>query len=201
MPSIAMLDILIVLLIVAGTLNGLRIGAVRQLASLIILYISMILSTRFYRLLLPYVNRLLEGASSVIVEAVVFAVVLLLLFILLSILILGMVMTQRRRRRGRGYNWRVREDTTAQSLASALNHLGGIAVGFVTIGLWIGIGLLVYRFLLGSSWIEWEAHRQRLARDYEASILVRVFMNFLPYVLRTVEPWLPGGLPVMFQLG
>jgi len=200
MQGITMLDVLIVLLIVAGTLNGLRIGAARQLVSLVIFYISMILTTRFYRLLLPYVNELLVGAPSAIVEAVLFVVVLLLLYLLLSILILGLAVTQRRRR-GRGYDWRRAEHTAGQSLASTLDHLGGIAIGFLTVGLWIGIGLLVYGFLLGSSWVEWEAHRHRLLQDYQAAILVPVFQNFLPYVLKTIEPWLPQGLPMMFQLG
>ena len=199
MQGIAMLDVLIVLLVVAGTLNGLRIGALRQLVSLVIFYVSMILGTRFYRLLLPYVNEILVGAPSAIVEAVVFVVVLLLLYLLLSILILGMTLTQRRRR-GRGYDWRRAEHTAGQSLASTLDHLGGIAVGFLAVGLWLGIGLLVYGFLLGSSWVEWEAYRHRLLRDYQMSVLLPVFRNFLPYVLKMVEPWLPQGLPVMFQL-
>lgn len=91
-------------------------------------------------------------------------------------------------------------DTTGQSLVSTLDHLGGIAVGFVTVCLWIGIGLLIYNFMINSPWVEWETHRRRLLRDYQVSALVPVFRVFLPYALRALEPWLPGGLPAMFQL-
>lgn len=68
MPGIAVLDVFIVIAIAGGSLNGLRIGAGRQLISLLIFYMSMVLTTRFYRLLLPYVNQLLSGAPTAIVE-------------------------------------------------------------------------------------------------------------------------------------
>lgn len=200
MPSIAVLDVFIVLAIAGGSLNGLRIGAGRQVISLIILYMSTVLTTRFYRLLLPYIKRLLSDAPAAIVESVVFLVILLLVFGLLSLLILGFALGQQKERRGTGYNWKRPMDTTGQSLAGTLNHLGGIAVGFVTVCVWIGIGLLIYNFIINSAWAEWENYRRRLLQDYQVSTLVPVFRVFLPYVLRTIEPWLPGGLPAMFQV-
>jgi hypothetical protein len=200
MSGIAMLDVFIVLAIAGGSLNGLRIGAGRQLISLLILYMSTILTTRFYRLLLPYANRLLSNAPAAIVESVLFMVILLLVFGILSVLILDFAMGQQKERRRTGYNWRRPLDTTGQSLVSTLNHLAGIAVGFVSVCVWISIGLLVYNFLINSPWADWEVHRRRLLGDYQLSSLVPVFRVFLPYVLRTIEPWLPGGLPAMFQL-
>ena len=200
MPGIAVLDVFIVIAIAGGSLNGLRIGAGRQLISLLIFYMSMVLTTRFYRLLLPYVNQLLSGAPTAIVESLLFTIILLLVFAILSLLILGFAMGQQKERRGTGYNWKRPMDTTGQSLVSTLDHLGGIAVGFVTVCVWIGIGLLIYNFLVNSAWADWESQRRVLLKDYHTSALVPVFRIFLPYVLRTIEPWLPGGLPVMFQL-
>jgi len=188
MPGIAVLDVVMVLALVGGTLNGLRIGALQQVASLVILYVSVVITTRFYRHLLPFANRLLAGAPTAIVEAAVFTAFLVILYLILSILILDLALSRQRERRGTGYNWRHMDFQTGQSLGSVLHPLGGI-----------GIGLLIYRFVLSGNWVQWEDWRHRLLRDYQASILVPAFQIVLPMALKTIEPWLPGGLPGMFQ--
>ena len=127
-------------------------------------------------------------------------VMLLLIFASLSLLILGFALSKQKERRGTGYNWKRPRDTTGQSLVGTLNHLGGIAVGFVTVCVWIGIGLLIYNFVSSSAWVGMgRPTGERLLHDYQVSTLVPVFRVFLPYVLRTIEPWLPGGLPAMFR--
>lgn len=199
MPGIAVLDVVMVLALVGGTLNGLRVGALQQVASLVILYVSVVITTRFYRFVLPFANRLMAGAPTAIVEAAVFTAFLVILYLILSILILDLALSRQRERRGTGYNWRHMDYQTGQSLGSVLNHLGGLAIGFVITAVWIGIGLLIYRFVLSGNWVQWEDWRHRLLRDYQASILVPAFQAVLPLVLKTIEPWLPGGLPGMFQ--
>lgn len=90
MGKIAILDIVMLIALVAGSLNGLRVGALRQLASLVTLYLSVILTTRFYTLLLRPVKRLLVGAPSSMVEGVLFFVLLIIMFAILSVLFLAM---------------------------------------------------------------------------------------------------------------
>jgi hypothetical protein len=194
------LDVVIVLLIVAGTLNGLRIGAVRQLGNLLFFYISVILSTRFYHMLLPHAKRLLAGAPMIMVETFLFTIILVIVYALLGIALLGYALSRRPERQRRHRNWRDISFHGGESLAKTLNHLAGLAIGFLTISAWIGVGLLVYRFLLGSSWLDWDHYRRGLLRGYRSSVLVPVFKVFLPYVVDSIEPWFPGGLPSIFWL-
>lgn len=198
MSKIAVVDIVILLAIVGGSLNGLRVGALRQLGNLLIFYMSLILTTRFYRLLLPTAKRLLVGAPSAIMEGVLFGIILILIFALLGLLLLGVALKRNPERGKKRVNWRRLEKLPGQSLAGTMNHLLGLVLGFVTISLWIGIGLILYRFVIGSSWLDWEKYRVTLQADYAKSVLLDVFNNFLPVVVGTLEPWFPNGLPSLF---
>ena len=198
MGKIAILDIMMLVALVAGSLNGLRVGALRQLASLVTLYLSVILTTRFYQLLLWPVKRLLGGAPSSIVEGVLFVVLLIITFALWacsfswSSSLIG---------NGEGenkINWRDPNHVPGQALAKTLNHLSGLALGFVTASLWIGVGVMIYRFIISTSWLNWESYRTALSTDYGKSVLLNVFKTFLPYVVGTIEPWFPAGLPTIF---
>ena len=200
MGRIALLDVLIVLSIIAGSLNGLRIGAVRQLGSLIVFYMSLILTARFYRLLLPPARRLLAGAPSAMMEGALFTLLLLLIYAILALLIFGLGFQQKPRRGKNRVDWRRMDYLRGQSLASVLNHLGGLVLGFVTISFWIGVGLIVYRFLISSSWLDWDKYRVALEADYQKSVLLSVFRTFLPYFVDTLRPWFPSGLPNLFLL-
>jgi len=165
MQNITGLDIVMVLLIVGGSLNGLRIGAVRQVAGLLIFYLSLILTTRFYRLLLPSARNLLVGAPTAVLEAVIFALILLVVYALLSVLLISMTTMRHPDRGSRKLpNWRNAALTNSGAPgAGTLTHLAGIPLGFFTAAMWIGVGLLVYRFMISSSWLDWEDYRQKLA--------------------------------------
>ena len=201
MQSITGLDIVMVLLIVGGSLNGLRIGAVRQLAALAVFYLSVILTTRFYRLLLPSARNLLVGAPTAVLEAVIFALILLVVYAVLSVLIINMTTMRHADRGSKKTAWRnSMQANPGESAAGTLNHLAGIPLGFFTAALWIGVGLLVYRFMISSSWLDWEDYRQKLAAGYQGSMLVPIFRSFLPYALKALEPWFPSGLPSIFLI-
>ena len=201
MQNITGLDIVMVLLIVGGSLNGLRIGAVRQLAGLLVFYLSVILTTRFYRLLLPSARSLLLGAPTAVLEAVIFTLILLVVYAILSVLIINMTTMRHADRGQKRFNWRNPvQKSPGESLAGTLNHLAGIPLGFFTVAMWIGVGLLVYRFMISSSWLDWEDYRQKLAAGYQGSMLVPIFRTFLPYALKALEPWFPSGLPSIFLI-
>jgi len=202
MQNITGLDIVMVLLIVGGSLNGLRIGAVRQVAGLVVFYLSVILTTRFYRLLLPSARNLLVGAPTAVLEAVIFVLILLVVYALLSVLLISMT-TMRHPERGSKKQGRWHSSaltSSGESVAGTLNHLAGIPLGFFTAALWIGVGVLVYRFMISSNWLDWEDYRQKLAAGYQGSMLVPIFRSFLPYALKALEPWFPSGLPSIFLI-
>jgi predicted membrane protein len=198
MGKIAILDIVMLVALVAGSLNGLRVGALRQLASLVTLYLSVILTTRFYGLLLGPVKRLLVDAPSSMVEGVLFFVLLIIVFAILSVLFLMIAFPERRRRGQNKVNWRDPNRVPGEGLAKTLNHLGGLALGFITASLWIGVGVMIYRFIIGASWLNWESYRTALSADYGKSVLLTVFKTFVPYVIGIIEPWFPSGLPTLF---
>jgi uncharacterized membrane protein required for colicin V production len=201
MAKVALLDIAIVVLIVGGSLNGLRIGAIRQLGSLLIFYVSLVLSTRFYHLLLPSAQRLLVGAPGVILESILFLILLVLIYAILGLLILDVALERKPNRAQNRIDWRHLERANGQSFAGVLNHLAGLALGFVTIGFWIGALLIIYNFLISASWLDWENYRLALEADYQKSVLVPVFQNLLPYLIDTLRPWFPAGLPTIFLVG
>lgn len=196
--NLAVLDIVLVVAMAVGSLDGLRIGALRQFVSLGILYVSVVFTTRFYQYLVARVARFLPGAPMSLLEGVLFGIVLLFTYGILSVLILSAAGGMRRFRHG-GYDWRRPQEPVEQSVLGTVNHVAGIVVGFGMACLWLGLGIYVYRFMLESSWLDWEDYRYLLRNDYLRSTLAPVFLRFLPYALRTIEPWFPEGLPGIFM--
>lgn len=197
MQTITVLDVGIVLALAFGTLNGLRKGAAHQLGSLFFMYVSVILSTRFYHMLLPHALRLLAGAPTVVLKTFLYCLLLMIIYALFGIVLYGVVLNRRPDRRIAKISWKnVRRDAT-ESLGGTLNHLGGLMLGFVTATAWISIGLLILGFFLNYSWLDWDHYRRGLSGTYKTSILVPVFKTFLPYLVGVIEPWFPGGIPAI----
>jgi uncharacterized membrane protein required for colicin V production len=169
-------DILIVFILLVGAAWGFVRGLVRMALSLVVLYIAAVLAMTFY----DNLGRLISYMASspiYISEAIAF------LFIM-AVLVIAFNAILRRTYR----------DTELPGIRQ-IDQLGGMIIGFVIACLWIGFGILVLAFVLGTPVTEEDSLRLNLIGYFQDSSLIPVFYNLLPVALATLRPWMPRGLP------
>jgi hypothetical protein len=70
-----------------------------------------------------------------------------------------------------------------------------MVIGFIIACLWIGFGILVLAFVLGTPVTEEDSLRLNLIGYFQDSSLIPIFYKLLPVALATLRPWMPKGLP------
>ncbi len=175
------LDVVIVLLLVAGLLSGWMQGLLRQLLGMAAFYVALVLGAQYHRLLAGWLTGLVPNALPVAADSLSF----LLIFGLGTAL----------------FNWVGRHvyANTHLPFLSFLDGAGGAIFGFLTSCFQVIIALTVLRFLLGVSWMEWESARQAISAAVKDSALQPIFLASAPAVFALIRPWLPAGLPALFS--
>lgn len=169
-------DILIAFVLIVGAAWGFARGLVRMALSLVVLYVAAVLAMTFYDNLGRLISYMF-GLPIYISEAVAF------LFITAAMVAAFNAILRRTYR-----------DTELPGIRQ-IDQLGGMIIGFVIACLWIGFGLFVLAFVLGTPVTETDSLRLNLIGYFHDSSLIPVFNRLLPVVLATFRPWMPKGLP------
>ena len=169
-------DILIVFILLVGAAWGFARGLVRMALSLVVLYVAAVLAMTFYDNLGRLVSYM-SGFPIYISEAIAF------LFILAVIVIAFNAILRRTYR-----------DTELPGIRQ-IDQLGGMIIGFIIACLWIGFGILVLAFVLGTPVTEENGLRLNLISYFQNSSLIPIFYKLLPIAIATLRPWMPKGLP------
>jgi uncharacterized membrane protein required for colicin V production len=178
------LDFVIIFLIIAGMAIGLTQGLLRQMIGLAALYIGTILGAQYYRVIGDWIRTLAfqSAAPNKILNA--FSFFLILIFVSSII------------------NWLAYDAyrSTKLQLAPLLDQLGGALLGLVTMIILISIMLPVLGFATSEPWPWNEPARQFIADGMQSFRLLPVFNELKPLLLSVLGPWLPAGLPSLFDL-
>ena len=177
------LDFLMFLLIVGGMAVGFATGLLRQIIGLAALYISAILAAQYYTVISDFIRKLAEQSSSTrFLNAFAFFVIL----IVVSAVI----------------NWLAYDAyrSTRIRVAPLVDQLGGSLLGLVTMAITISLVLPVIQFATGEPWPWSEATRQFVIVGFETSHSLPIFDQVKPFLLNALHPWLPAGLPALFNL-
>jgi uncharacterized membrane protein required for colicin V production len=176
-------DVLIAFALLAGLLLGFTRGLLRMAFAVVVIYIAAVLAMTFYVPLGEFIRRILTGLSLYVTEAIAFLLILIVSAVILQFLL------------SRTYK------NTEWPGIRQIDQLGGLVFGFFVTTLWIAMALIGINFVLGTPTPGAEVARGNFAYYYRASILIPIFVKFLPIALATLKPWVPQGkLPDIFSL-
>ncbi len=176
------LDFVLFFLLIIGLVIGYVQGLVRQVIGLAALYIAAILGAQYYTYPAGAVRYFFPDAPARFTNALGFIIIF---FIVTSII-----------------NWLALDAYRSAKLRifPLLDHMGGSLLGLITTFVAIALLLPVLLFAIGEPWPGAESTRVLLRGGLEASRLMLVFDAFKPLMLNAIGPWLPGGLPSIFNL-
>lgn len=176
------LDIFILFALFFGLAIGYMQGFVRQLIGLGALYIGAILGAQYYRYVADWIQQVFPNAPARLVNGLGF---FLILIVVTSIL-----------------NWLAFDaygSGTSRRFPMA-DHLGGSVLGLVTVFIVITMLIPIASFATGEIWPYADDSRYVLMYGLQTSQLVDFFDIVKPLLLSSLTPWLPGGLPSIFNL-
>jgi len=175
-------DFILVFLVLVGVIVGYVQGLLRQLTGLVALYVGLVAASYFQGAVERWIDFFVPKMADVGQESLAFLGILAVVYATL--------------------HWLGQQAFPETRLASlgVLDQLGGMVIGFLVVGVQIGVGVLIFRFVSGVSWIRGDTVRLAFAQAIEASPLVPAFQTHLTFVARIILPWLPAGLPTFFPL-
>lgn len=187
------IDVLLIIILCVGTVIGFFHGLLRTVVHIVILYAVTVVAAFAYPIVGNWLRYVFPGTSDQLRNADAFLFLVLLLFNIFALYFRQIFKTRERR-----------AATHAQGpgMRGFLDKLGGMVFGFFLTAVWIGIALLVARFLLSVSWLQVDEVRFSLLRGLHSSSLAALFERLLPYAVATLKPWFApfGGLPDLFIL-
>lgn len=178
------IDVLILIALCAGTVIGFLHGLLRTVLHIVALYGVTVVAAFAYPVLGDWLRYIVPGTSRQLRNADAFLLLVLALFNLFAL-----------------YFRHLLKDKETP-LPGVVDRLGGLVLGFFFTAVWIGLGVLLGRFLLSVSWLEADQIRFGLLGQLRHSALAALFQQLLPYAVATLKPWFApfGGLPELFIL-
>ncbi len=182
LSSLNWVDLTLLGILIAGGIFGYMQGLLREVVSLAALYIGAILSAQYYVMVANWIRAFFPHAPVRFANAIGFLAILLFVTIVI--------------------NWLVYDAyrSTRIKLLPLLDHIGGGFMGLVTAAVAITLLLPVLRFATSEMWPVGESARLILSGGLQISRVGATFNLAVPRLLDTLSPWLPGGLPSIFNL-
>ena len=178
-------DLVLMLFLVGGLMIGFMRGLLWEFIGLASLYIGAVIASQYYYYLSDFLRRL--GGPSVSLKLLT-AVSFVFLLFLVSLIV----------------SWAVIDafQSTKLKLFPSLDHLGGTVVGTASVTALIIVLAPVFLFAIGEPWpTGWpEGIREFLTFETKHSFLLPLINELKPIMLETLKPWLPSGLPSVFNL-
>jgi len=177
------LDFCLILLILIGVTAGYFQGLLRQVMNLASMYLAAILAAQYYHLLGSYLGSQLTTTPGGLLNGVSFFVILIGVTGLLNILTYG------------AYR------TTKLTHYPLFDRTGGMLVGFIAA--WILIAMAINVLGVAAStqyWSSAEDFRQLIKSGIAGSQFAAMSALTLPGILNAIKPWLPMGLPSIFNI-
>ncbi len=176
------LDIFIFALVIVGIGVGLAQGLLRQVIGLAALYIGAILGAQYYSVLSGFLRFILLSAPSKFLNALSFFIILIAVYTLINLLA------------NDAYQ------STKLKIFPGVDQLGGALVGLVAPIITLTLALPVLTFATSESWPFFDQTRFIVIEMLETSRFLSVLEYFKPIILSAIGPWLPAGLPALFNL-
>lgn len=176
------LDLALLVLLFVGVGIGFSQGLLRQILGLAALYIGAILGAQYYTVIAGWFHFLFPDPPVRFVNALGFLIILLAVTSLI--------------------NWLAYDayKSTHLRIFPIIDRLSGSLLGLLTAAILISLLFPVVAFASGEQWPWAEGTRLLINYALETSRLIPLFDQFKPELLNALGPWLPGGLPSLFNL-
>lgn len=176
-------DSTLILLLMLGLAIGYVQGLLRQVINLAAMYLGAILAAQYYQALGNFFKDMLSTTPGTALMAVAFFIIMFSVTAILNFLSFD------------AYK------TTKLTLIPGLDHLGGMVLGLVAAWILITLAINILNFATSThNWATAEQFRQVLRDGLLGSQIASAAETTLPSILQTIKPWLPGGLPGIFNL-
>jgi uncharacterized membrane protein required for colicin V production len=180
--GLSWLDIVLFASVLGALAVGYVQGFVRQVLNLAAMYLAAIIATQYYRLLSEFFSQIFFTTPRPLLDAVAFFIVFLGVQGLLSFL-------------------------TADAYKNTrlpfplVDHLLGAGVGLLSGWIAISLALTILAFgVRTEAWGPLENVHLSLREGLDGSQFTIAFMGTMPTLLNAIKPWLPMGLPAIFNL-
>ncbi len=175
-------DFLIIVLLAFGLAIGYMQGLLRQVIGLAALYIATILAAQYYVVVSGWIRFIFPQTPLRFANAFGFFIILIVI--------------------SSAINWLATDAyrMTKLRMFPLLDHLGGSIFGLVSMTIIITVAIPVLGFATSEALPVGEPTRFLIAQGLQTSRLAPLFDSLKPVLLHALGPWLPGGLPSIFNL-
>jgi uncharacterized membrane protein required for colicin V production len=193
-------DFLIFGFIIFGSLLGFFQGVLRQVISLVSIYIAIVIALFLYRPFGSALGLIAPGMGVNARETLAFAIILVLINTFVTFNARDLTIDPKPAKEGI-------EAELEQSLVGRLsrrfilapaNHLGGMVFGFISSCVWVSLIIIMIRFVMQVPWPGYDGIRMLIVTGLQTSALAQ-FAEWPIMLIRNSVVWLPGGLPPLFQ--
>ncbi len=178
------IDFVLIILLLIGMAVGYAQGFVRQVIGIAALYVGLVLATQFFQGASRLIGNIMHAPPNTLTNAFAF----FLIFFVAAAAINFLAMDAYK--------------STHLRIAPIIDHVTGIVLGVGSMWIITTIALNVLLFAVNTQ--GWggsaEGFRIILKNGLETSRVAEVTTYTLPMIVSTIRPWLPGGLPALFQL-
>jgi hypothetical protein len=201
-------DLLLFLIVIGTMLWGMFRGVVRQLISLLGLYVAIVASLWLYPGLAILVGRLVPNLSQSGRETIAFLFLFILVSNIVSAMLRSVLVTppeERKRKKPREQEGIVDAvaKTSERFIFAPLNLLGGMVFAFISVCVWVSLVTALLRYGLAVPWLAYDGVRAFVFQGLLESRLSGLFDQVLSIVYASVSPWVPrtaeGELPAIFS--
>jgi uncharacterized membrane protein required for colicin V production len=176
------LDFCLILLMGLGVTIGYLQGMLRQVMNLAAMYLAAILAAQYYHVFGNYFKGQLVTTPGTMLNGVAFFIIIFAVTGLLNFLTYD------------AYK------NTKLSLTPVLDRLGGMILGLVAAWILIALAINILDFATSTqSWTSADMVRQQLMDGIRGSVLAEATGATLPGILAAMKPWLPAGIPTIFN--
>ncbi len=177
------LDYVLILLLIAGVAIGYLQGMLRQVLNLASMYLGAILAAQYSHVLANFFKDQLVTTPGILLNVGAFFLILFAVTALLNFL------------SSDAYK------NTKLTLFPLLDHIGGMVLGLIAAWILISLAINALSFATATqSWSSAEDLRQVLKSGIMQSLVSAATGTTLPGILGALKPWLPYGLPAIFDI-
>jgi hypothetical protein len=201
-------DLLLFLIVIGTMLWGMFRGVVRQLISLLGLYVALVASLWLYPGLAILLGRLMPNISQSGRETTAFLFLFILVSNIVSAILRSVLVTspeERKRKKPREQEGIVDAvaKTSERFIFAPLNLLGGMVFAFISVCVWISLVMALLRYGLAVPWVAYDGIRAFVFQGLLESRLSGLLDQVLYIAYTLVSPWVPrtagGELPAIFS--
>ena len=176
------IDLIVMLALFTSIGIGFAQGMLRQVIGIAALYIATILGAQYYTVLGNFIRAIIFQPTSRFLNVISFLIIVIAIWSLISWLALD------------AYT------STKVHFFPLIDQLGGSLLALVSVTAMLVMVLPVIAFAVGDPWPGNEAIRANIQLGLETSRLVPLIYDLKPLILSALSPWLPAGLPSIFNL-